>query len=841
MTYNCLNQARALSSQQRYAESNEICDLILRADDRDVAALQLKALNLASSGELSLAGNLLQKCSKICPEDEKVWLDLAYIYSKQGAYDRSEAAYRRSIFLAPDYSPAYNGIAVIQARKGDYKSAIATLRQAVTVNSNDLVSYNNLARLLESNKESKSAMMIYQRLLTLSPTADNYQSLIHSYLKAGLSKAAASTCCDGLRKHPKNIALRRISFQLENGPVKVSPEADQKVKKELEVILQLLKRDNIDSAGQLFEQLYRENPYHPLLLHDYGLYCLRHTNRKNIKFGLEILDRAVLIYPSFLPPYKTLANYFYSQDDFESAILFAKEGIKFSQSQSDLYYVLAMALKEIGKLKDAIQVMEKGLKADGHIPIEMYHELGLLYDNLGQFSCAKSYYQKALSVDPDYYQSKFNYGLLLSRSGFVDESILTFDELPFLDQNGYEALLYALACHPEKYRHLPLYLKKWPKLYAGHIVAKTVHLKKNKQKKIRIGYVSADLRKHPIAHFMAGIYSHHNKNDFEIYSYYNGMNVDTYTSQFKSQSDQWRNIRSLSDQDLEHQIKRDQIDILIDLSGHTSHNRLPVFVAKPAPVQVTYLGYLASTGIPQIDYRLIDGYARPDVGIEKLIELPNCYLCYQPLESGISASINAQSKKGHVTFGSFHRLSKIHHRLVNVWSEILLRVPDSALLMKTRYLDDPEIKMKLLDKFIDNGIDPERIVFKGHSDSLTSHLSAYNDIDIMLDAFPYNGTTITCESLWMGVPVVTVAGQVHFSRVGVSINTNSGLPELIGNDENEYVKIASDLAKDHGRLAEYNCQLRKQFLDSLVCDPVTFTQNLEITYRKMYHRWRHSN
>ena len=219
MTNNCLNQARVLSSQQRYAESNEICDLILRADDRDVAVLHLKALNLASSGELSFAGNLLQQCSKICPEDEKVWLDLAYIYSKQGEYDLSEAAYRRSIFLAPDYSPAYNGIAVIQARKGDYKSAIATLRQAVTVNSNDLVSYNNLARLLESNKEFKSAMMIYQRLLTLSPTADNYQSLIHSYLKAGLSKAAASTCRDGLRKHPKNIALRRISFQLENGPV----------------------------------------------------------------------------------------------------------------------------------------------------------------------------------------------------------------------------------------------------------------------------------------------------------------------------------------------------------------------------------------------------------------------------------------------------------------------------------------------------------------------------------------------------------------------------------------------------------------------------------------------
>ena len=198
---------------------------------------------------------------------------------------------------------------------------------------------------------------------------------------------------------------------------------------------------------------------------------------------------------------------------------------------------------------------------------------------------------------------------------------------------------------------------------------------------------------------------------------------------------------------------------------------MPVFVGKPAPIQATYLGYLTTTGLQEIDYRLIDSYATPDECTEELIELPNCYLCYQPFRLDLATSRHAYEQNGHVTFGSFHRLPKIHSRLIGVWSQILVNAPSSVLLIKTRYLDAPDIQAGILDKFASNGIDADRIVFKGHADSFADHLALAT---MMLDAFPYNSTTITCESLWMGVPVVTLSGDRHLSRIGVSLNTNAG-------------------------------------------------------------------
>ena len=361
----------------------------------------------------------------------------------------------------------------------------------------------------------------------------------------------------------------------------------------------------------------------------------------------------------------------------------------------------------------------------------MYGDLGLLYSLDGQFTKAADYYLRASEINPDYYNAKFNYGLLLSRSGMVDESIEIFENLPSLDRNAYEALLYAAACHPEKYRQLSCYLENWSEKYASHIEQKALVFSKHKKKKIRIGYVSPDFRRHPVAYFLVGSYMHHNQDDFDIYSYYNGTDIDDYTIFLKEHSFGWRNVKHISDQELIEQVYTDQIDILVDLSGHTSNNRLPVFVGKPAPIQATYLGYLTTTGLQEIDYRLIDSYATPDECTEELIELPNCYLCYQPFRLDLATSRHAYEQNGHVTFGSFHRLPKIHSRLIGVWSQILVNVPSSVLLIKTRYLDAPDIQAGMLDKFSSNGIDAGRIVFKRPRDSFADHLASYDEIDVM--------------------------------------------------------------------------------------------------------------
>ena len=786
---------------------------------------------------LKAAQKMLRRCLEVTPQNEKVWLDLAYVYALQGNDDQALTTYLKAISVEPKYSSAYNGVAVIYAKKGDRLSALATLKQALTANPNDAISAANLARLLENGNQLQEALEYYQRVLSLSSTVKNYQSVISICQKLDLLKLAVLTCRTGLKQHPRSITLRRLLVRLEEGPVHIPVEIDQHVREQIKNALQLLKTGDIKSTDRMFEDLYLNYPYHPILLHNYGAYCLQYTEGKNITEALDMLDRAILTFPNFIPPYKVLAQHFFSQNDFESVILIVKEAIQFSKKTSDLYYILGIALRNTGQLKEAIQIMEEGTQVAKNPPIGMYSDLGMLYSIDGQFTKAKNSYQKVLEIDPSHDNAKFNYGLLLARSGKVDESIEIFNSLPSPDRNTYEALLYSVACHPEKHRQLPKYLHNWAEKYANHIEAPVIKSPRNKRTKIRIGYVSPDFRNHPVAYFMVGPYKHHNKNEFEIYSYNNGTDIDDYTLYLKDLSEVWRDVRPLSDQELVEQISKDQIDILIDLSGHTSNNRLPVFVGKPAPIQVSYLGYLTTTGIPQMDYRLIDSYAKPDICTEELIELPNCYLCYQPFRLDVSTSSHAKSKNGGTTFGSFHRLPKIHGRLIRIWSEILTKVPDSVLLMKTRYLDSLDIKNDFLDQFIACGVPPERVVFKDHADSFVDHLAGYDDIDIMLDTFPYNGTTITCESLWMGVPVVTWAGDLHLSRVGVSINTNAGLSDLVGQDESEYIRIAVELAKDERRLLNYNRTLRDQFLSSKVCDPIMFTKNLEIEYKKMYHKW----
>ena len=839
-----LKQAKQLYSEGNYVASSEICDILTRSGCTSFALLHLKALHLIRIDSLDNAKQLLNRCTQLSPSFRDAWLDLGYIYAKQGYDDQALVVYNKAISIDQKCSVAYNGIAVIYARKGDSKSAAGILRRSLLAIPDDTVTLSNLARLLESLGELNEAIKSYNRLLVVSPTAKNYLLLVSIYRKLNMLESAVKTCRLGLKAHPKDIELRRLLYRLEKGVVSISPQVDKDVTVKLDTAFQFIESNDLTSAEEVYQMLYQKFPYHPLLLHDYGLFCLQHFQGDKKNHGIAMLDRCILTFPDFIPPYKVLANHFFSQNDFDSVVSIAKEGLRFSKIKSDFSHILAMSFKELGRLKDAISIMEEGLSvmeeglhSEDIISSAIYSDLGMLYSLDGQFANAKKSYQKALAIDPTHRQARFNYGLLLSRSGMLDESIEIFESLPFLDRNAYEAFLYTAACHPEKHRLLPIYLDSWVSKYAGHVgVSSQPHKKKNREK-IRIGYVSPDFRNHPVAYFMKGAYEQHDRSKFEIYSYYNGTDIDDYTAYFREHSNVWKDVKTLTDQDLVDQICKDQIDILVDLSGHTSNNRLPVFVSKPAPIQVTYLGYLTTTGLPQMDYRIVDGYATPDACTEELIELPDCFLCYQPIWSDVSSSTHALSRNSYVTFGSFHRLSKIHEHLIKVWSKILSEVPDSVLLMKTRYLDSIDLQTGLLDKFITNGIAPERIIFKGHSGSILDHLSYYDEIDIMLDSFPYNGTTVTCESLWMGVPVVTLAGDLHLSRVGVTINTNAGLQDLIGNNEDEYVRIAVNLAKDQNRLLELNQTLRDKFLNSKVCDSVRFTKNLEGIYEKIYKRW----
>jgi predicted O-linked N-acetylglucosamine transferase (SPINDLY family) len=304
----------------------------------------------------------------------------------------------------------------------------------------------------------------------------------------------------------------------------------------------------------------------------------------------------------------------------------------------------------------------------------------------------------------------------------------------------------------------------------------------------------------------------------------------------------WRSLLELGDTTAAEQIRADSIDILIDLAGHTGDNRLPLFALKPAPIQITYLGYPSSTGLRQIDYRLVDHHTDPPgltehLHTEKLLRLPNCFLCYQPESTAPEVNPLPAIANGYITFGSFNNLAKISSKTLELWIKLLQALPTSHLLLKNVSFRDELTLAQCIRNFTDQGIDPERLDFRRPISGQRDHLAHYHEIDVGLDSFPYHGTTTTCEALWMGVPVVSLAGGSHVSRVGVSLLSVVGLESLITSTPTEFVDCAIQLSSDLQNLAQLRANLRQQVANSPLCDGLGFVRNLEATYRQVWQTW----
>jgi predicted O-linked N-acetylglucosamine transferase (SPINDLY family) len=360
-------------------------------------------------------------------------------------------------------------------------------------------------------------------------------------------------------------------------------------------------------------------------------------------------------------------------------------------------------------------------------------------------------------------------------------------------------------------------------------------------RRLRIGYVSPDFRSHAVCSFSMPLISSHNRQEFEIYLYANVEDPDAITQEFRQQADAWRDIFGMPNDQAAQLIRDDQIDILIDLAGHTSGNRLLVFAQKPAPIQVTYLGYPATTGMETIDYRLTDAHADPP-GLtdafctEKLVRLPQTTWCFKARLRSSDVSPLPAISNGYVTFGSFNNFSKTNEPLYDLWAKVLHAVPNSRLLFKARPFSSQAVLSRVAARFDQLGVARDRVDLRRWV-PLPDHLAAYNSVDIALDSFPYHGTTTTCEAMWMGVPTITLAGDSHLSRVGLSLMTNAGLGQFVAQNKREYVEIAANLAKDIPKLAALRARLRSQMSASPLMDKAAFARNVESAYRQMWRAW----
>ncbi|PWC61641.1 hypothetical protein TSH58_26610 [Azospirillum sp. TSH58] len=477
-----------------------------------------------------------------------------------------------------------------------------------------------------------------------------------------------------------------------------------------------------------------------------------------------------------------------------------------------------------------------------------HSNMGDAHRDLGESSRAVDCYRAAMQAQPDLPQPVVNLGETLKEQGRITEAIAVFQggmerhpDLALLHSNLLLALHYTPWVPPEIVARAHAH---WNERHARPLMPQGRQFLNDRDpnRRLRVGYVSPDFRAHACAHFIEPLLREHDRGAVELFGYATSDQQDAVTERMRSLCDGWRSLAALDDAAAAALVERDRIDILVDLAGHTASSRPLLFARKPAPIQVAWLGYPDTTGMPAIDHRLTDAIADPpDLTdawhAERLIRLPRGFLAFQPLRVAEPREEPPALVNGFVTFGSFNNAAKVTPEVVGVWSAILARVPSARLILKSRAFADAPTRARYLQRFAAAGVAPGRVDLLAPMDAIDAHLRAYDRIDIGLDPFPYNGTTTTCEALWMGVPVITLAGRQHVARVGASLLTQCGLADLIATDEAGYVETAVAMAGDTGRLAALRRGMTERMERSALNDHRGFAAAVEAAYRGMWRSW----
>jgi predicted O-linked N-acetylglucosamine transferase (SPINDLY family) len=437
-----------------------------------------------------------------------------------------------------------------------------------------------------------------------------------------------------------------------------------------------------------------------------------------------------------------------------------------------------------------------------------------------------------------------NLGSILGIEGRVSEAVEAFRAAMLIDPGSVVAhsnLLLALQCLDGI---PPGELFQEHRRFGARFTAARRRKHPNREdpeRKLNIGYVSGSFRRHPVAQILEPVLREHCRRRYALFAYSNYPLADEVTERLKTAFDVWRGIHELDDRAAAERIRADRIDVLIDLDGHSSGNRLPLFALKPAPVQATWLGYPGTTGLSQMDYRITDAVSDPagaeEWHTERLLRIEPLFLAFQPPAGAPEVGPAPILNNGRITFGSFNQLRKLSSAASRLMARVLVATPGSNLLLKSRALADDAVRGTVQARFAECGIPPDRVECLGLVADQSAHLALYNEVDIALDPAPYNGTTTTCEALWMGVPVITLEGDRHAARVGCTLLRAAGLSQFIASDEGAYVGLAAALASDCAHLARLRAQMRATVAASRLCDVAGFAGRLERVFRTSWTDW----
>jgi predicted O-linked N-acetylglucosamine transferase (SPINDLY family)/glycosyltransferase involved in cell wall biosynthesis/SAM-dependent methyltransferase len=784
-----MRMARAAFETENWASVEDLCRHVLERAPETAAAWALLGELARRSGDLNHAAELIGQAMDLDSDNADFWCTLGEIRREKMDPDGALDAFRHALELRPAFPNAWLMIAIVHDERKESAQAEKAYGQAL-LQSKDRVETAririNFASFLREQKRMKEAIKQMRKAVSAVPDSCETMLLLGSFFQEGGDPGAAMAAFSSItKKFPGNG------------------------KSWLEWGKTLLLLGKPGEAVEKMRKAVACQPDDPDALFNLGFALQRNIQRTE---SLQVYLDA------------------------------ERSGC----DTGDLHTNIGVILKDQERYMEAAQRFHKGFERNPESHAAM-NNLGAVCINMGLTTEAIECFQHALRLNPTMSAPHSNLGHMLKISGKASEGMDYYLKGLKLDPENKEIMhnyllstLYQVNLSPQEI--FEEHRKGGVRLAAGIKSLPRRHVRDgHPQGKIRIGYVSPDLCLHPVSFFAAPLMGGHDRGRFEVYAYADVHKEDAVTARFRSAVDVWHDITEMKNSEVGELMQKDEVDILVDLCGHTAHNRLEVLAARPAPIIASYLGYPATTGMPGVDFRITDALADP-LGqtdawhTEKLVRLDRCAWCFEPPANTPPVGPLPWDVNGFLTFGCFNNLAKLNAPLYDAWVKILKQIPNSRLFLKAKTLIDPGICQEVRDYFTARGISVDRLRVSGFEASSTCHLDRYNEVDIALDSYPYHGTTTTCEALWMGVPVVTRTGEAHLSRVGASLLHAVSHPELVAPSEEEYIRLAVELARDPARLRALRAGLRGQMQSSSLLDQVGFIRALEEAFLSLLSR-----
>ena len=739
-------------------------------------------------------------------------------HHKAGRLVEAKSIYEQILTDDPQNVDSLHLLGLIALDSKNYDVAENFIRKAILQHNNVPLFYSSLGNVFKAKGQFDEAIKHYEQALTLKP---DFFDVFNNYGAALLSLGRLD---EALKYFEKVIAINPAHLNAIHN---------------IAITLQNLGKH--EEAIAYYKRGLTLKPDMSLLHYNLGnTFALS----GKISEAIDSYLRAIQYKPDYADSFFKIGKIYQEQGHYEEAFKYYLELLSL-RPDGYSYANLALVQQYTGQLESAIINYKRAHELLPH-NFEFLNNLGMIYSELEDYQEAINYYKKALDLKPDRNKILGNLSAAYKNLGQTDEAISylhsALDDDPShsrIYSNLLLTMIYADSVTPEA-------LTEAAKIFGERIADPLIRNRPflndgNPDRKLRIGYISPDFCRHSAHYFVEPLLKLHDREKFQIFAYSSTPREDAVTERFKKEVDHWRDIRFIDEDAAADLIESDKIDILIDLAGHTGQNSLMVLARKPAPIQVTWLGYPGTTGMNAMDYRITDLYAEPEgttehFNVETLWRLPEIFCCYQPHENSPAAIDHPPFEDNdYITFGCFNNFTKVTDPSLSSWAKIMEQVPRSRLLLEIAGIHDPKFKNHIEERLQRAGMDLKRVTLEPRKPS--NQYVLYNKIDIALDPFPCVGGTTSMDTVWMGVPFVTLAGKHFVSRMGVTILTNAGMPELIAHNIDEYIKIASDLANDRERLKKMRHNLRDRVKDSPIMNQQAFARNMEAAYHEMWKAW----